>query len=246
MTEKTPYFAAENLMSDRGGFHLDVSFAAERGTMTAVVGASGSGKSTMLRIIAGLEKSTARDHGRTTRIVLDGRDITAARPARRGIGMVFQSHALFTHLRVDDNVGYGLRCAGVSRREAREQAARFLRLFNLAGFEKRNVETLSGGEAQRVSLARTLIVQPKLVLFDEPLSALDAPLRKRLAAEIRQLQAEMGFTGLMVTHDLAEAKAICDRIIVLQRGRITWQGAAATFDEALLEAPAAASEALPC
>lgn len=229
------YFSAENLMSDRGDFQLDVSLECKRGSMTCVIGASGSGKSTLLRLIAGLDKSTARAHGRTTRILLDGSDITDAKPARRGIGMVFQSHALFTHLRVDDNVGYGLRCAGISKKEARSRATEFLARFNLAGFGARSVETLSGGEAQRVSLARTLIVQPKLVLFDEPLSALDAPLRRRLAAEIRRLQTEIGFTGIMVTHDIAEARAVSDRIILLSHGRIGWHGAAANFDDALLE-----------
>lgn len=230
-----PYFVAESLMSDWNDFHLELSLKAARGTMTCIVGASGSGKSTCLRIIAGLEKSTAGIHGKTTRILLDGRDITNAKPGKRGIGMVFQNHALFTHLNVGDNVGYGLRCAGVCKKEARARAAAFLQRFSLSGFENRSVETLSGGEAQRVSLARTLIVEPKLVLFDEPLSALDAPLRKRLAFEIRALQAEIGFTGIMVTHDLAEAKAIGDRIIAMRHGRIIWQGASADFSEALFE-----------
>ena len=231
----TPYFSAENLMSDWQQFHLALSLQAERGSMTCIVGASGSGKSTALRIIAGLQASTAAMHQKTTRIVLAGKDITNEKPGKRNIGMVFQSHALFSHLSVGDNVGYGLRCAGVSKKEARKRAAAFLARFKLAGFEARSVETLSGGEAQRVSLARTLIVQPKLVLFDEPLSALDAPLRKRLAAEIRALQAEIGFTGIMVTHDLAEAKAVGDRIIALRHGTLLWQGSAADFDEALLE-----------
>ena len=232
--EKRAYFSAENLMSDWNDFHLDLSLECQQGSMTCIVGASGSGKSTALRIIAGLEKSTAGAHGRTSRILLDGRDISDSKPGKRGVGMVFQSHALFSHLSVEDNVGYGLRCAGMGKKEARARAAAFLSLFNLSGFEKRMPDTLSGGEAQRVSLARTLIVGPKLVLFDEPLSALDAPLRKKLAAEIRRLQAEMGFTGIMVTHDLAEAKAVSERIIAMKAGRIIWQGGAADFDESLL------------
>lgn len=233
--QNTPYFFAEHLMSDWNDFHLDLSFACQKGTMTSIVGSSGSGKSTALRIIAGLEKSTASAHGRRTRILLDGTDISAEKPGKRGISMVFQNHALFSHLSVVDNVAYGLFCAGMRKKQAREQAAQFLAHFNLAGFEKRMPDTLSGGEAQRVSLARALIVRPKLVLFDEPLSALDAPLRKKLAAEIRRLQSEMGFTGIMVTHDLAEAKAVSEHIITMQRGRIIWQGASAAFDETMLE-----------
>ena len=228
------YFSAEHLMRDWDTVRVDVSLSCEKGTMTAIVGASGSGKSTVLRLIAGLEQSDAQAHGRTERIVLGGKDITHLAPGKRGIGMVFQTATLFAHLRVDDNVGYGLRCAGTRKKESRARANEFLTHFNLAGFGARNPETLSGGEAQRVSLARTLIVKPDLVLFDEPLSALDAPLRKKLAAEIRALQAQFGFTGIMVTHDLAEAKAVSDVIMVMQDGRITWCDAARDFDEALL------------
>lgn len=223
------FFTAENLVYSCENFHLEASFSCEQNTMTSIVGPSGSGKSTVLRLIAGLEKPALE-----TKITLDNTDITHALPAKRGIGMVFQKANLFNHLRVDDNVAYGLRCKGIKKKESRAIAADFLKKFNLEGFGSRSPETLSGGEAQRVALARTLITKPKLILFDEPLSALDAPLRKKLACEIRSLQKAFGFTGIMVTHDINEAKAVSDRIILIKDGRITWQGEASAFDEEML------------
>lgn len=224
------YFFAENLRLDWENFHLAVSFSCEKGTMTSIVGPSGSGKSTVLRLISGLNKPTSTD----TKIILNGKDISYTKPALRGIGMVFQKANLFTHLRVDDNVAYGLRCKGMSKKESRSLAKTFLNKFNLDGFEKRFPETLSGGEAQRVALARTLIIKPELVLLDEPLSALDAPLRKKLAQEIRTLQKEFGFTGIMVTHDIAEAKTVSDKIILIKEGKLVWQGAAEDFKEEMI------------
>jgi len=226
------YFSAENLNLDWENFHLEVSFSLEKGTMTSIVGPSGSGKSTILRLIAGLEKSTKSEK---TKIILDEKDITNEKPAKRGIGMVFQKPALFTHMRVDDNVAYGLVSKGMSKKEGRKTAQEFLKKFNLEGFGERASENLSGGEAQRVSLARTLIVKPDLILFDEPLSALDAPLRKKLALEIRSLQKEFGFTGIMVTHDISEAKAVSDRIILIKGGSLVWQGNAEDFQEQMIE-----------
>ena len=230
------YFVAENLRLDWGEFHLDVSFACEKGTMTSIVGPSGSGKSTVLRLISGLEKQKkqANELNNTLKIMLDQKDISNLAPAQRGIGMVFQKSALFTHMRVDDNVAYGLRSQGIGKKESREIAAEFLKKFNLEGFGSRSSETLSGGEAQRVALARTLITKPHLILFDEPLSALDAPLRKKLADEIRTLQKEFGFTGIMVTHDLAEAKAVSDKIILMKSGKLVWQGDAEDFSADML------------
>ena len=149
--------------------------------------------------------------------------------------MVFQNHALFNHLSVADNVAYGLRCKGVHAAEARKRAEEYLSLVGLAGFGFRRPDTLSGGEAQRVSLARTLIMKPPLVLFDEPLSALDAPLRKKLAADIRSSQKKEGFTGIFVTHDIAEAKAVADRIILMKAGRIQWQGKPEDFSENMID-----------
>ena len=224
------YFIAENLKQIFDAVSIDVSFSCEKGSMTSIVGASGSGKSTVLRLISGLNKACKEQ-----KLVLDGVDVNALPPAKREIGMVFQSHTLFDHLKVEDNVAYGLISGGTKKKEARKQAADFLKQFELEGFEKRYPDTLSGGEKQRVSLARTLIMKPKLVLFDEPLSALDAPLRKKLAALIRSLQQTFGFTGIMVTHDINEAKAVSDQIILMKKGHIIWQGKACDFDEKMME-----------
>lgn len=224
------YFIAENLKQIFDAVSIDVSFSCEKGSMTSIVGASGSGKSTVLRLISGLNKACKEQN-----LVLDGVDVNALPPAKREIGMVFQSHTLFDHLKVEDNVAYGLISGGMKKKEARKQAADFLKQFELEGFEKRYPDTLSGGEKQRVSLARTLIMKPKLVLFDEPLSALDAPLRKKLAALIRSLQQTFGFTGIMVTHDINEAKAVSDQIILMKKGHIIWQGKACDFDEKMME-----------
>ena len=223
--EEKAYFSAENLRKTFDSAKIDVSFSCGRGSMTAIVGPSGSGKSTVLRIIAGLEAADKeKDERRETRIELDGRRIETERPSRRGLGMVSQSPSLFEHLTVEDNVSYGLVSKGMKKKLAREKANEFLKEFGLEGFGKRYPDTLSGGEAQRVSLARTLIMKPKLVLFDEPLSALDAPLRKKLAALIRDLQRTFGFTGIMVTHDIEEAKSICDKVILIEKGKIKWEG----------------------
>ena len=224
------YFTAENLKQKFDSIDIDVSFECEEKTMTCIVGPSGSGKSTVLRLISGLNKPCTEQ-----KLILDGKDINFLPPERRGIGMVFQSHSLFNHLRVEDNVAYGLVSKGMKKKEARKLAVEFLKSFELEGFEKRWPETLSGGEAQRVALARTLITKPKLVLFDEPLSALDAPLRKKLAVLIKKLQKDFGFTGIMVTHDINEAKTVSDKIILMKNGKIFWDGKTDDFDETLLE-----------
>lgn len=230
------FLVAENLSFDCGNFRLESSFSCARGTMTCIVGPSGSGKSTLLRLIAGLERNSAKGagDGKKTRIAIGGKDVTNLPPAKRGVGMVFQKSNLFPHMDVADNVSYGLRCMGIGRKEGRRRAEEFLESFNLSGFGKRMPETLSGGEAQRVALARTLIVHPELILFDEPLSALDAPLRKKLAAEIRALQKSLGFTGIMVTHDISEARTLADSIICIRNGTIIWQGPPKNFRETLL------------
>lgn len=222
------YFEALNLQKTWDNFSLDVSFECEKSTMTTILGPSGSGKSTVLRIIAGLEKTNSAV------IKLNSTDISNVPVQKRKIGMVFQNASLFGHMSVEDNVAYGLVCHKIPKKEARKQANEFLEKFNLKDFGKRSPENLSGGEAQRVSLARTLIVKPDLVLFDEPLSALDAPLRKKLADEIRNLQKEFNFTGIMVTHDIAEAKAVSDKIILMKAGRIIWSGKAEDFNESMM------------
>lgn len=218
------------------GITVDVSFSADKGSMTSIVGASGCGKSTVLRLVAGILKADQCPLGTKTKITLDGKDITALPPGKRECGLVFQSGALFLHMTAEDNVAYGLVCRGIRKKEARRQAGEFLDLFNMKELAKRYPETLSGGEAQRVALARTLIVRPKLVLLDEPLSALDAPMRKKLAQEIVSMQKRIGFTAIMVTHDISEAKMMSDRIILMEKGRIRWEGAAGEFDESVQEA----------
>jgi ABC-type spermidine/putrescine transport systems, ATPase components len=186
---------------------VEISFTLEKGGSLALLGPSGCGKSSVLRMIAGL---LAPDSGS---VVLDGRDLAGIPPGRRQVGLVFQDHALFPHLSVEDNIGYGLVSAGTGRKESRLAAAEWLDRFGLPGFAKRRPDSLSGGEKQRVALARTLAVSPRLVLFDEPLSALDQDLRKRLQAELRSRQQELGYTAIYVTHDADEAAILADRII---------------------------------
>lgn len=219
------YFVVENLKEDFASIQIDVSFSCQKGSMTSILGPSGSGKSTVLRLISGLNRGK-----KGQKIILDGQDISFLPPAKRNVGLVFQNHTLFDHLNVLDNVSYGLISGGMSKKEARKEALDFLKLFELEGFEKRYPGTLSGGEAQRVCLARTLIMKPKLLLLDEALSALDKPLRKKLAQLIKDLQNRFNFTAIMVTHDQEEAKELSDQIIKMQRGKSIWQGKACDFE----------------
>lgn len=227
------YFKTDNLYKNWDGLEVRFSCEVQKGHMLGIVGQSGCGKSTVLRLIAGLllqERHTEI----APSIILDGHDISNVVPGKRNIGMVFQNPALFAHMRVEDNVAYGLRSEGVAKKQSREQANTFLEKFGLAGFERRWPDSLSGGEAQRVSLARTLIMQPALVLFDEPFSSLDAPLRKKLAADILTLQQDIGFAGIMVTHDIQEAQTMCDVVTVMKNGSQVWTGKAKDFTETLL------------
>ena len=213
------YFKVKNIHKSWPSVTVDFSLECDKGTMTCLLGPSGCGKSTVLNIIAGLEEndplgslSLSKDPQEFL-IELDGIRIEKLPPARRGIGMVFQSGALFNHLTVGDNVAYGLISQGIKKRNARAQAAEYLKHFDLEGFENRMPQTLSGGEKQRVALARTLITQPKLVLLDEPFSALDTDLRHRMAAWLRDQQKKLGFTAIMVTHDQTEAQTVADKIV---------------------------------
>lgn len=228
-----PYFEAKNLRkswsSPEYSLQVDFSLQLEAGEMVALLGPSGCGKSTVLRLIAGLLESEILPRGSgfpaegeksETLLRLEGRDLLSVPAGRRQIGMVFQNPSLFPHLRTDDNVAYGLRCQGVGKKEARKEAMALLETFGMKAFAQRRPESLSGGEAQRVSLARTLIVRPKLILFDEPLSAVDAPLRRRLAQDICRMQEEFGFAGIFVTHDQEEARLVADRIITMERGQV--------------------------
>jgi putative spermidine/putrescine transport system ATP-binding protein len=190
-----------------------VDLAVARGEFISLLGPSGCGKTTLLRMVAGL---LAPDRGR---IVLDGRDLTTTPPHRRDVSVVFQSYALFPHLTVAENVAFGLK----ARRPAAEVAAtvaRFLGLVQMAGFADRPIRALSGGQQQRVAVARALAVQPKVMLLDEPFSALDRKLRETMQIDLKRLLRELGTTSVFVTHDQDEALTMSDRIAVMNRGAI--------------------------
>ena len=206
------YLIVRNIHKTWETVTVDFSLECEKGTMTCLLGPSGCGKSTVLNIICGLEQNDP-DHQKELEILLDGQHIENLPPRLRGVGMVFQSGALFNHMNVVNNVAYGLISQGMKKKEALQKASAYLPEFGLTGFDRRMPQTLSGGERQRVALARTLITQPKLVLLDEPLSALDADLRRHLAKQIREWQKKIGFTAIMVTHDVAEAEAVADKIV---------------------------------
>ncbi|WP_415768143.1 ABC transporter ATP-binding protein [Pseudomonas sp. LB3P38] len=191
------------------------NLSVEKGEFVSLLGPSGCGKTTTLQMIAGfVEVSSGR-------IVLDGRDITHAKPASRGLGVVFQSYALFPHMTVKDNVAFGLRMRKVPGAELQQRVDRVLKLVRLNQHAERYPRELSGGQRQRVALARALVIEPPVLLLDEPLSNLDANLREEMQFEIRRIQREVGITTLMVTHDQSEALSISDRVVVMQAGRIT-------------------------
>ena len=196
----------------------DVSFEVRRGTLATILGPSGCGKTTLLRMIAGLESPTAG------RIFIGGEDVTALGPAERNVSMMFQSYALFPHMTVLENVGYGLRMSGVARDAVQSRAIEALRNVGLVGFDARLPSELSGGQQQRVALARALVLEPAVLLFDEPLSNLDARLRREMREEIRSLQQRLQLTVAYVTHDQSEALAVSDQIIVMDQGRIAQRG----------------------
>jgi thiamine transport system ATP-binding protein len=197
-----------------------VSLEVADGEVLATLGPSGSGKTTLLRVIAGLQRP---DSGR---VVLDGRDLANVPAHRRGIGLVFQDHALFEHRDVAGNVAFGLRMQGASRGEIARRVTGLLELVGLAGFEQRSVATLSGGERQRVALARALAPDPRVLLLDEPLGSLDRRLRDRLLDDLSALFDELAVTALYVTHDQGEAFALGDRVAVMREGRVVQIGTA--------------------
>ena len=183
----------------------DVNLRVDSGETVAILGPSGSGKSTLLNMVAGLE---SLDGGR---VLFDAQDITALAPERRRFALMFQDFALFPHLDVQDNVAFGLVEQGLRKAAARVQACAMLERFGLQTFARARVTQLSGGEQQRVALARALITQPRVLLLDEPFSALDAELRLQLQTEFRQRIAEFNMATLLVTHDEAEARAMAQR-----------------------------------
>ena len=201
----------------------DIDFAAERGEFVTLLGPSGCGKSTLLRCIAGL---TAVDSGR---ILLDGEDIVPKSPQKRGIAMVFQSYALFPNMTVEQNVAFGLRMQKVPAAESAQRVREALEMVELGPLAARYPHQLSGGQCQRVALARSLVTRPRLLLLDEPLSALDARIRKHLREQIRRIQQELKLTTVFVTHDQEEALTLSDRIVLMNAGRIVQSGDAETL-----------------
>jgi iron(III) transport system ATP-binding protein len=195
-----------------------ISFTVESGTLVTLLGPSGCGKTTTLRMIAGLELPNEG------RILIAGRDVTSLGATQRDVSMVFQSYALFPHMSVLENVRYGLRRSGLANDEATRRAREGLATVGLAGYDERQPSELSGGQQQRVAVARALVLKPSVLLFDEPLSNLDARLRRQMREEVRELQQRLGLTVVYVTHDQQEAMAVSDRIIVMNAGCIEQQG----------------------
>lgn len=191
-----------------------VNFEIEDGEFFTMLGPSGSGKSTVLRMIAGLEQP---DSGQ---ILLSGRDLTPVPPWRRELGMVFQQYANFPHMTVEQNVAYGLRRSGMTGKSISDRVAELLALVSLPGFEKKAVTRLSGGEQQRVAIARSLAPRPRLLLLDEPLSALDEKIRREMQVQLKDIQRATGTTFIYVTHDQEEALTMSDRVAVLNWGQL--------------------------
>jgi iron(III) transport system ATP-binding protein len=195
-----------------------VSLAIQDGELFTLLGPSGCGKTTILRLVGGFHRT---DQGR---ILFGGRDMTGKPPYERNIGMVFQNYALWPHMRIFDNIAYGLQLKKLSGGEIREKVAHAMGLVNMQGLEKRYPGELSGGQQQRVALARALVLNPDVLLLDEPLSNLDAKIRIQVRAEIRKLQKDLGITTIYVTHDQEEALTLSDRIAVLNQGKLQQLG----------------------
>ncbi len=216
----TPILELRRLTKRFGDFAAvdDLSLDVAAGEFLTLLGASGSGKTTTLRMIAGFERPTAGD------ILMEGAPIAALPPFKRDINTVFQHYALFPHMSVRDNIGYGLRRRGVAVAECRERVTRALEMVKLDQLGARAPRQLSGGQQQRVALARALVNRPRVLLLDEPLGALDLKLRKQMQLELKHLQTELGITFVYVTHDQEEALTMSDRIVLMRQGRIEQLG----------------------
>ena len=192
----------------------NISLEISKGEFITLLGSSGCGKTTTLRIIAGLEQPDAGS------VWLDGREVTGLEPNQRDVNTVFQNYALFPHMNVAENIGYGLKLKKVPKSEIRKKVSRMLELVQLEGYEKRKPSELSGGQKQRVAIARALVNNPKILLLDEPLGALDLQLRRAMQIELKHLQKKLGITFIYITHDQEEAINMSDRIAVMKDGRI--------------------------
>ncbi len=196
----------------------DVNLEVNTGELVTILGPSGCGKTTTLRMIAGVEYPTSGS------ILIGDKDVAKIPPNKRGLSMVFQSYALFPHLTIYENVAYGLRVQKLPAKEIRERTERALDLMQLTTMAKRYPSQVSGGQQQRIALARAIVIEPSVLLFDEPLSNLDAKLREYMRDELRKLQKRLGITSLYVTHDQSEAMAISDRVVIMKEGRIRQVG----------------------
>ena len=216
MTDKAPIIEIRNVTKRFGKVAAvdNVSLEIRSGEFFVLLGPSGCGKTTLLRMIAGFEVPTSGQ------ILIDGQDMAGIAPNKRPVNMVFQSYAVFPHMSVADNVGYGLKIAGVGRAERDERVREALGLVKLDGFEERKPDQMSGGQRQRVALARSLVMRPKVLLLDEPLSALDAKLRAQMQFELSDLQDQVGITFVTVTHDQDEALSMASRIAVINKGEV--------------------------
>ncbi|BHH82576.1 ABC transporter ATP-binding protein [Desulforhopalus sp. 52FAK] len=211
---KGPILSVNSISNSYDGQSLlkDVSFQLEKGEILCLLGPSGSGKTTLLRLIAGLEAEYSGT------ILFKGNNIESKPPHKRGFGLMFQEYALFPHKNVEDNIGFGLEMQGLDSEEKRKQVEKMLQLVGLSGFGKRRINELSGGEQQRVALARSLAPEPQLLLLDEPLGSLDRTLRDRLTVEIRSILKALNVTAIFVTHDQNEAFGVSDKIAILKDG----------------------------
>ena len=216
MTDPQPIIQIRNVSKRYGKVTAvdNVTLDIMAGEFFVLLGPSGCGKTTLLRMIAGFEVPTEGQ------ILIDGQDMSRIPPNKRPVNMVFQSYAVFPHMSVADNVAYGLKIAGVGRAEREERAREALDLVKLAGFEDRMPDQMSGGQRQRVALARSLVMKPKVLLLDEPLSALDAKLRAQMQFELSDLQDQVGITFVTVTHDQDEALSMASRIAVINKGEV--------------------------